>query len=101
MIKDMLGIVDAIIQLCQIEKENGYSGEATKEQIEKCILPEMYELKEFFAVGKVPERDYIISFANAFKAWDWDMLNATELYRMISKLHRVYHSRYKRGNEYK
>lgn len=92
---ELLKMIDECISLCKKEETTGYQGEATQMQIERFILPEMYELKYKVMSGNVPNNRndrYILAFGSAFKVWGWDMENPTDLYLALLHLHTAYQS---------
>lgn len=91
--EELLFMIQECIALCEQEKETGYQGEATKEQVEKYILPELYELQRKITGNDLPimqNERYLKSFGYAFKVWNWRMENASKLYLALLKLHTVY-----------
>lgn len=66
--------------------------EATADQINSVILPEMEELLKITSPKELPppEERYLLSFAYAFRVWEWDMQNPTELYQNLTKLSHMY-----------
>ncbi len=90
---DLLEMVDRCIALCREEKAAGYPGEATREQVEQYVLPELYELRQKVAGRDIPSdrsQRYLTAFGYAFKCWDWNMREATELYNALAQLHNAY-----------
>lgn len=86
-------MIDKCITLCEKEKIAGYQGEATQEQVERYILPELYELKQKMLNNDIPKdcnKRYLLAFGYAFKDWGWSMINASELYLSLLHLHNAY-----------
>lgn len=80
------------MSLCELEKRKmGIQGESTIQQLEKTIIP---ELKEFMTndLQNLPPKEerFLVSFANAFKAWEWGMRNSTKLYDLLEELYYEY-----------
>jgi len=87
--------IDICITLFKKELHNrkkGVEGESSIEQIEKIILPELNQLLEKIEKGKLPPQSerYLISFANAFKVWGWNMQQPTELFIRLLQLNDYY-----------
>lgn len=74
------------------ERKKGIVGEATISQLEKTIIPELEEMKLLIKGSQLPLRNerYLLSFANAFKVWGWDMQYPTELFILLLKLNETY-----------
>lgn len=87
---ELLPLIERCIALCEAEKVSGYSGEATQEQVEVYILPELNELKQKLLSEDLPRDRYLNSFGYAFRYWNWDMNNASELYLSLLSLHNAY-----------
>lgn len=91
MYNDFIKLVDECIALCEEQRKCGFSGEATQLQIDGTILPEMALLKQQAAEDKIPPGTrFINSFANAFKAWDWNLQNPSKLMLALVKLNDAY-----------
>lgn len=88
----LLKLIDQCLALCEAEKVGGYSGEATKQQVENCIVPELVLLRHEVVHDNLPEDRWLASFANAFKAWNWSYQNPTELFVALTNLHHAYKS---------
>ena len=83
--------IEECIKLCREElyrRKNGISGESTIDQLENVILPELETLLQMVRAGNLPKKSdrYLISFANAFKVWGWDMETPTELFVKLTKI---------------
>lgn len=83
------------INLCNEELENrkkGVDGESTVEQLEDVILPELNELLERVNNHQYPAKAYryLLSFANAFKVWGWNMQEPTEIFELFADLNNEY-----------
>ena len=84
-----------VMQLCNKEllnRKNGIEGESTIDQLTNIIIPELHYLVETIDNGNLPLRKdrYLISFANAFTVWGWDMNNPTELFKALVDLNNMY-----------
>lgn len=91
--EELLTMTQECITLCEQEGETGYQGEATQEQVEKYILPELYELQRKIIENDLPIKQserYLTAFGYAFKVWNWRMENASKLYLALLKLHTAY-----------
>lgn len=85
----------SIINLCNkelIDRKNNIDGEATEEQIENCILPELKELSTKINSNNLPEEKerYLISFGNILYNWGWDLRKSSNLGRDLAKLNEDY-----------
>lgn len=83
------------IELCKIEIEKrnaGSGGESTVEQLKKIILPELELLLQKVNADNLPPKAdrYLISFANAFTVWGWNMQKPTQLYIKLTELNNNY-----------
>ncbi len=88
--EQLLQLIDNCIVLCQNEKDSGYSGEATEEQIEHYILPELYELREKVICNNLPYDRYLLAFGYAFRVWEWHTESTSRLFLALQSLHNVY-----------
>lgn len=73
----------------ELEKRKlGIPGESTIQQLEKEIIPELDGLLLKIEMNNLPpkEKRYLNSFAYAFKVWEWNMQEPTELYIRLSRL---------------
>ncbi len=78
------------IELIKIKKD--ISVEATMQQIETVIIPEMDKLIELIDRNMLPPQNerYLDSFANAFTVWGWNMQNPSELFIILTELNNKY-----------
>jgi hypothetical protein len=93
---DFICDISNCLKLAETELQdriNGKTGESTIEQLEKFVIPDLSNLlskiknKEKLS----PKQDrYLISFANAFKVWGWNMNNPSVLYLQLLKIHENY-----------
>ena len=88
---------DILYCLCLCEKEieerkKGIQGESNLTQLEQIIIPELKQLMKIIDEGKLPPQTerYLLSFANAFTVWGWDMKNPTDLFLQLTKLNNNY-----------
>lgn len=74
------------------KRKKGKEGESSIEQIENIILPELNQLLEIIDKDQLPPKSerYLLSFANAFKVWGWNMQQPTELFVQLVKLDDAY-----------
>lgn len=74
------------------DRKNGIAGECNLEQLNNIILPELKELLIIVDKGNLPPQNdrYLLSFANAFKVWGWDINNPTELFICLIELNNNY-----------
>lgn len=83
------------INLCNEELANrkkGIEGESTIEQLEEVILPELVDLLDRVNNHRYPAKiyRYLLSFANAFKVWGWNMQEPTEIFELLADLNNEY-----------
>ena len=73
-------------------RKNGVYGESTLEQLECVIIPEINEIIKMISLNQLPpkEKRYLISFANAFTVWGWDMQNPSQLFLQLTQLNNNY-----------
>ena len=93
---ELLAMIDRCLTLCEEERATGYSREATQQQVEDYIIPDLASFRQRVVDGeefpKEPVNRWVPSFANAFKCWNWRMEDATELYLALASLHNAYHT---------
>lgn len=91
---ELLAMIDRCLELCEEEKAAGYPGEATRDQVEGCVIPDLRSFRKKVVAGddfpKDPVDRWLASFANAFKAWNWNMNDPTKLYIALTRLHNAY-----------
>lgn len=71
----------------------GQEREVTAEQINSIIIPEMLNLEMAIKQGTISKdlsNRYIISFAYAFKVWNWNMQKPSKLYLLLLELNTLY-----------
>lgn len=78
-------------KLCNDElmkRKKGILGESTQNQLKTVILSELEQLLKIVDDNTLPKKDqrYLISFANAFTVWGWDMQNPTDIFLLTTKL---------------
>lgn len=90
--KTVLKTIQQVIDLCNVEAQNNFSGEATKEQVMSVILPDMESLMRLVETQQLPPQKerYVLSFANPFKVWGWNMQCPTKLYLALLTLNNYY-----------
>lgn len=86
----LLEQIDQCLALCDSERIAGYSGEATKDQIEDCVIPDLVSLRQNIINNDLPKDRWLASFANAFKAWNWSHQNPTKLFSALAELNNTY-----------
>lgn len=84
-----------LIDICILEiqhKKAGINGESTIEQLQNIVLPELNELIIKIDNNELPPSLdlYLLSFANAFKVWGWDMNNPTKIFTKLSYINNHY-----------
>ena len=87
--------IEYCIKQCKFEINNrkkGIKGESSLIQLEQFILPELNQLIEKIETNNLPPKSerYLISFANAFTVWGWNMKKPTELFLQLTKLNNDY-----------
>ena len=87
--------VKNLIKVCTIEvqhRKTGINGESTIEQLENTILPELNQLLTKVDNNQLPPLSgrYLLSFANAFKVWGWDMNQPTEIFVKLADINNNY-----------
>ena len=87
--------VKNLIKICTLEVQHrkaGIKGESTIEQIENAILPELNQLLTKIDNNQLPplSERYLLSFANAFKVWGWDMNQPTEIFVKLANINNNY-----------
>ena len=72
-------------------RTHGMPGESTVEQLEKIIIPELEKLSKMDYSNLPPIEDrYLLSFADAFRIWEWSMINPSRLYILLVTLNKEY-----------
>ena len=72
-------------------RKNDIPGESTIEQLEETIIPELEKLLKTEYDNLPPAKDrYLVSFAYAFRVWEWSMMNNTRLFDLLVELNREY-----------
>ena len=72
-------------------RKNDAPGESTIKQLEETIIPEMEKLLKTDYDNLPPAKDrYLVSFAYAFRVWEWSMMNNTRLFDLLVELNREY-----------
>lgn len=87
--------VKDLIKMCTLEVQHrkaGINGESTIEQLENTILPELDQLLTKIDHNQLPplSERYLLSFANAFKVWGWDMNKPTEIFVKLTNINNNY-----------
>lgn len=87
--------VERCIKKCNKEienRKNGVKGESSLAQLEQTILPELEGILFQIKTNNLPapSERYLISFANAFTVWGWNMQNPTDLFILLAKLNQNY-----------
>lgn len=86
----LLRLIEVCVDLCKREKNSGYCGEVTQEQVEKYILPELDELKREVVCNNLPNDRYLLAFGYAFRVWEWHTESSSELFSALQNLHNAY-----------
>lgn len=87
--------VEEIISICEeelLEISKGYIKQATSEQIEKNIIPEMKALLKSIEKNNIPpkEQRWIESAAHITRGWNWDIWSEDELNIKLPELDNKY-----------
>ena len=82
------------ISICEREihdRKKGIEGESSLVQLEQTILPELKQLLQNVENDTISSTErYLLSFANAFTVWGWDIQRPGELFICLSKLNNHY-----------
>ena len=94
-IEDMKKDINQILALCKMELNkisNGEYTEATKEQIENHIIPEMEQLIDVLRLDKIPPKGerWLLSVAYITRGWNWNINNCSELAGSLALLDNKY-----------
>jgi hypothetical protein len=70
------------------KRKNGIPGESSIDQIESIILPELYQIIEYLENDLSTNKNikFLLSFAYAFRVWNWDMQKPTRLYLQLLEI---------------
>lgn len=87
--------LEKAIKLCEDElfkRKNNIVGESTQQQLEKFILPELNSLLNITTTQILPPKEerFLVSFANAFTVWGWNIQNPTKLFILLTELNEKY-----------
>ena len=87
--------IQEILTICQEDLHailNGKTRQATKEQIEKTIIPEMNKLLEMIEKNEIPEKKqrWILSAAYITRGWNWDIWSEDKLNHKLPELDNNY-----------
>ena len=87
--------IKEILLICEedlLAIANGEKREATKEQIEGTIIPEMNELLEKIRKDEIPPKGqrWILSEAYVTRGWNWDMWSKDMLNQKLPQLDNKY-----------
>ena len=87
--------IEEILAICQDELHdiaNGKANQATKEQIEGTIIPEMNTLLEIIKKDDIPPKNqrWILSTAYITRGWNWDIQNCGILAKKLAQLDNKY-----------
>ncbi|MBE7038257.1 MAG: hypothetical protein E7404_05060 [Ruminococcaceae bacterium] len=87
--------LEKVIILCENElfkRKNNILGESTQEQLEDFIIPELNNLLTMTDKKGFPPKEerFLVSFANAFTVWGWNIQNPTKLFIMLTELNEKY-----------
>ena len=87
--------VEEILSICQEELKEiakGNSRQATVEQIERTIIPEMRELLKMIEANTLPPKGqrWLLSSANITRGWNWDIRSKDKLVKKLPVLNTKY-----------
>jgi len=72
-------------------RKNDMPGESTVEQLEEIIIPELEKLLVMDYSDLPPaNKRFLLSYAYAFRVWEWSLLNPTRLYDLLLELNEEY-----------
>lgn len=82
------------LALCGYEKNRrveNISGESSISQLNQ-IISDLNNLKEILDFGVLPpsQKRYLVSFANAFRVWGWDMVKPSDLFLLLKEINNRY-----------
>jgi hypothetical protein len=88
---DFKNDVEKILSICQEDLQAlsiGQGRQASKEQIEGTIIPEMSSFLEMIEKKEIPSKNqrWIISTAYITRGWNWDIQNCGELAIKLAQL---------------
>lgn len=92
---DFKNDINEILSICQedlLDISMGKDKQATADQIEKTIIPEMKGLLKMIEEGKIPpkEQRWIISAAYITRGWNWDIWSNDKLNIKLPELDNKY-----------
>ncbi len=87
--------VEEVLSICQEDLKEiakGNSRQATVEQIERTIIPEMRELLKMIEANILPPKGqrWLLSAANITRGWNWDIWSDDKLVKKIPVLNTKY-----------
>ena len=93
--REFINKLDKAYDLCLAELNNrkkGVDGEASIQQLEDIIIPELINIKKMVIENHLPlpEIRYLESFAMAFTVWGWNMNEPTELFLLLTEINNDY-----------
>lgn len=73
------------------KRKTGVLGEATTEQL-YVIIREMDNILQMLTTNSLPLRNerFLLSFANAFTVWGWNMNQPTEIFLSLTQINQEY-----------
>lgn len=92
---DFKNDINEILSMCQedlLDISMGKDKQATADQIEKTIIPEMKGLLKMIEEGKIPpkEQRWITSAAHITRGWNWDIWSNDKLNIKLPELDNKY-----------
>jgi hypothetical protein len=92
---DFKNDIEEILVICKedlLEISAGKAKQATADQIEKTIIPEMKSLLKLIEEGRIPpkERRWITSAAYITRGWNWDIWSDDKLNIKLPELDNKY-----------
>lgn len=92
---DLKNDINEILLICQedlLDISMGKDKQATADQIEKTIIPEMEGLLKMIEEGKIPPKGqrWIISAAYITRGWNWDIWSNDKLNIKLPELDNKY-----------
>ena len=99
-VNDLKKDINEILTICKEDLNAllaGQARQATKEQIEGSIIPEMNKLLEMIEKNEIPAKSqrWIISAAYITRGWNWDIWSEDKLNHKLPELDNKY--RYELG----
>ena len=95
LLADFKNDIEEVLSICQedlLDISMGKNKQATVDQIENTIIPEMKGLLKMIEEGKIPpkEQRWITSTAYITRGWNWDIWSNDKLMKKLAVLDNKY-----------